>query len=337
MKIGYDALPHHLSRGLAPLYVVHGNALLLAIEAGDAIRQAARKAGYAEREVLIAGQHFRWDALHQCAQSPSLFSPRKLIDLRLPSGKPGIEGSQALIAYCAALPPDTVTLVTLPRLEGAAYKSKWFTALEQAGVSINASDIPLSELPGWIAERLGRQGQSADRDTLDFLALRAEGNLLAAWQEIQKLALLYPAGPLSFAQVSAAVADVARYDVAQLSEAMLHGNVARYAHILEGLRAEGTAPPQILWMLAEDLRHVARVTSRLQRGATLAQAMQEVRIWNLRKAAVERAVRRWPPGFVSRALRQAARIDRMIKGLCKGDLWDELLQFGLRCARAEQR
>lgn len=335
MKLASEDLPRHLAQGLKPLYVVHGAAMLLAIEAGDAIRLAARKAGFAERETFIAEQHFKWEALRDSAQSLSLFSAQKLVDLRIPSGKPGLEGAQALQDYCQQLHSDTVTLISLPQLDNATQKSKWFSALQEHGVVISADEISLADLPRWIAARLQRQGQSTDADTLKFVAERVEGNLLAAFQEIQKLALLYPAGTLSFEQVKDAVMDVARYDVLKLSEAMLAGDAARYVRVLDGLRAEGTATVLILWALAEDIRALARVSRSMQRGGNLANAIREAKIWGVRQKQVERAVRRFTPNFAEGALRQAGQIDRLIKGLRDGDVWDELTQLGVRCAQAK--
>jgi DNA polymerase-3 subunit delta len=337
MRISTEDLPQHLAKGLGPLYIIHGEALLLAIEAADAVRAAARAAGYGEREVLIAEQGFKWTELKNSAQSMSLFAERKVIDLRIPSGKPGTEGAQALQDHCGNLNPDTLTLVSLPRLDGTAMKSKWFTALEQHGTVVSADEVSLAVLPAWIAGRMKRQGQSADADTLAFLAQRVEGNLLAAFQEIQKLALLFPAGPLSFEQVKDSVMDVARYDVLKLSEAMLSGDAPRYARILDGLRAEGTATVLILWAVAEDIRALAKVARAMQQSGNLSGALREARVWGARQKLVERAVRRFTPAFAERALRQAAQIDRLIKGLRQGDVWDELLQLGVRCARAGGR
>jgi DNA polymerase-3 subunit delta len=334
MKLSVEDLPRHLSKGLQPLYVIHGAALLLAIEAADAIRAAARNEGCSEREVLIADTGFKWAELRISAQGMSLFSSRKLLDLRIPTGKPGIEGGQALQEYCQQLNADTVTLISLPRLDAATMKTKWFSALAEHGVLIAADEIALNDLPLWIAARLQRQNQSADRDTLAFLAQRVEGNLLAAFQEIQKLALLFPAGQLSFEQVKDAVMDVARYDVFKLSEAMLAGDAARFAHILEGLRAEGTATVLILWALAEDIRTMAKVSRAMQHSGNLAGALRDARVWGVRQKLVERAVRRFSPAFAERALRQAALIDKLVKGLRSGDVWDELMQLGVRCARA---
>ncbi len=333
MKLSSEDLPRHLASGLAPLYVVHGEALLLAIEAADAIRGAARGAGYSEREVLIAEPGFKWAELRDSAQSLSLFSSRKLVDLRIPSGKPGVEGAQALQEYCAQLAADTVTLISLPHLDRTAQNSKWFTALEAQGVVIAADDVPRSALPVWIAGRLKRQGQSADPDTLAFLADRVEGNLLAAYQEIQKLALLFPAGPLSFEQVKDTVMDVARYDIFKLSEAMLAGDAVRFVRILDGLRAEGTATVLVLWALAEDVRTMCKVLRAIQRTGNLATALRDARVWGVRQKLVERAARRFTPAIAERALRQAAHIDKIIKGLRPGDVWEELLQLGVRFAR----
>ncbi len=334
MKLTVEDLPRHLSKGLQPLYVIHGAAMLLAIEAADAIRAAARDAGCSEREVLIADSGFKWAELRNSSQSMSLFSTRKLLDLRIPSGKPGVEGAQALQEYCQHLNADTVTLISLPRLDAATMKSKWFSTLAEQGVVIAADEIALNELPAWLAVRLKRQNQSADADTLAFLAQRVEGNLLAAKQEIQKLALLFPEGPLSFEQVKDAVMDVARYDVFKLSEAMLAGDAARFVHILEGLREEGTATVLILWALAEDIRTMAKVSRAMQQSGNLAGALRDARVWGVKQKLVERAARRFSPAFAERALRQAALIDKLVKGLRSGDVWDELMQLGVRCARA---
>lgn len=333
MPITSDDLPRHLASGLKPLYVVHGDALLLALEAADSIRAAARSAGYAEREVLIAEQHFKWAELRNCAQSLSLFAARKIIDLRIPSGKPGTEGSQALQDYAANPNPDVLTLITLPKLDRATQKSQWFGALERHGVVVAADDIPLAALPRWIAGRLKRQGQTTDPATLEFLASRCEGNLLAAFQEIQKLALIHPPGELSFEQVKDAVMDVARYDIFKLSEAMLGGNVARFARILDGLRAEGAATVLVLWAMTEDIRALGKVLQATQRGGNIGNTLREPRVRRDKQARIEQAARRLKLPHVERAMQQAARVDKIIKGLRDGDVWDELLQLGLRFAK----
>lgn len=334
MNITSEDLPRHLASGLKPLYVVYGDALLLAIEAADSIRAAAWAAGYSERETFIAEQHFKWGELRNSAQNLSLFASRKVVDLRIPSGKPGMEGGQALQDYCAGLGSDVLTLISLPRLDKTAQNSKWFGALQQHGVMVLTDDIPRSALPGWIAGRLKKQEQTAEADTLEFLADRCEGNLLAAFQEIQKLALLYPAGALSFDQVKDAAMDVARYDIFKLSEAMLNGNAARYTRILEGLRAEGTATVLVLWAISEDVRTLGKVLQASQRGGNISSALRDARVWGARQKLIETAARRLRFPHIERAIHQAARLDKAIKGLRQGDVWDELLQLGLRLSRS---
>jgi DNA polymerase-3 subunit delta len=333
MSIASEDLPRHLASGLKPLYVVHGDALLLAIEAADAIRAAAREAGYTERETFTAEQHFKWAELRNSAQSLSLFASRKVIDLRIPSGKPGVEGGQALQDHVANMSPDVLTLITLPKLDWTAQKSQWFTALERHGVMVTADDIARDRLPAWIAGRLRRQQQSAAPETLEFLADRCEGNLLAAFQEIQKLALLFPTGELSFEQVKDSVMDVARYDIFKLSEAMLSGNAERFARILDGLRAEGTATVLVLWAMTEDIRTLGKVLQAVQRGSALGAALRELRVRRDKQGLIESAARRFKFPHIERAMQQAARLDKTIKGLRQGDVWDELLQLGLRFAR----
>lgn len=334
MPISSEELPRHLASGLKPLYVVYGDALLLALEAADSIRAAARAAGYGERETFIAEQHFKWAELRNSARSLSLFASRKVIDLRIPSGKPGVEGGQALQEYAANPDSDVLTLITLPRLDWSAQKSQWFAALEKHGVMVSADDIPRNALPRWIAARLQRQEQRADEAALEFLADRCEGNLLAAFQEIRKLALLFPVGMLTFENIKDSVMDVARYDVSRLAEAMLNGNAARYTHILDGLRAEGTATVLVLWTLTEDIRTLCKVAQAVQRGASLGNAMRDLRVRKDKQRLIENAAQRFKFPQLERAIQQAARLDKTIKGLRQGDVWDELLQLGLRFARS---
>lgn len=292
MQLRPEQLAAQLERPLAPLYVVHGDGLL-AIEAADLIRAAARKQGFAEREVLMVTPNFKWDELFLAAGNLSLFGGDKVVDLRIPSGKPGRDGGEALGRYCAQLPQGVVTLVTLPELDWQAKKAAWFAKLSEAGIAIECAAPPLPQLPAWIAGRLAHQKQSAPRPALEFITAHVEGNLLAAHQEIQKLALLYPEGELSLADVEAAVLNVARYDIDALRDALRTHDAARCARTLDGLRAEGAALPLVLWALANE--------------------------------AQQRAARA--------ALLHAARIDRMIKGVAKGDIWDEFLQLALRLTR----
>jgi len=297
MQLRPEQLAAHLEKPLAPLYLLYGDEPLLVTEAGDAIRAAARRQGFEEREVIVVGASFKWDELFLAAGNLSLFGGSKLVDLRIPSGKPGRDGSEALQRYVKTLGPGVATLVTLPELDWQAKKAAWVTALSNAGVVIECNAPPLPRLPQWIAGRLARQQQVASREALEFIAAHVEGNLLAAHQEIQKLGLLHPPGELALQDVEAAVMNVARYDVADLREAVKSRDSVRAARTLEGLKGEDAPPPLVLWALATEARAVDART----------------------------------------ALLHAARIDRMIKGLAKGDVWDEFLQLALRLTQPRTR
>jgi len=334
MQLRAEELERHLSRSLAPLYVIHGDEPLQSLEAADAIRAAARAQGYAEREVLAGERGFDWNQLLVSGASLSLFSSKKLIELRIPGGKPGTEGAAAIVQHCSALAPDVLTIVTLPKLDRKAQDTAWFKALAHHGVLINMFQVERAQLPQWIAARLARQKQKADRETLQFLADSVEGNLLAAHQEIQKLGLLFPPGELAFDPVRGAVLNVARYDAFKLNEAMLSGDKARLARMLDGLKTEGEAPSKILWILAEEIRAVAKVQAGIAAGEDLQQLYRNNRVWGgVRRQLVTEAARRLKAAALAQALRHAARIDRTVKGLARGDVWDELLQLCLRLAR----
>jgi DNA polymerase III subunit delta len=327
-----EQLEGHLARELRSLYVVHGDEPLLALEAADAIRSGARASGFSERIVLTAERGFQWGELAASGASLSLFGDKKLIELRL-SGKPGGDGAAAIEAFSGKLPPDALTLVTLPRLDRAGQSSAWFQALEATGVVVNVFPVERARLPEWIAARLARKKRRAGAETLQFLADCVEGNLLAAHQEIQKLALLMPEGELGFDAVREAVLNVARYDAQKLTEAALAGDRARLARMLDGLRGEGEAPPRVLWILADEIRAIARVQDGIAAGRAPAEVLREARVWgDARQTLVSRAARKLPRRTLLAALEQAARIDRVIKGVESGDAWDELLQLGLRFA-----
>jgi DNA polymerase III subunit delta len=337
MQLRVDALESHLAKSLAPLYVITSDEHLLALEAADKIRKAARAQGITEREVLTVERSFKWGELLAANNSLSLFGDRKLIELRIPGGKPGKDGGQALQQYAANLSADNVTLITLPKLDWTTQKAAWVGSLQQAGVFI---DIPLVErpqLPAWIGARLAAQHQSADRQSIDFIAERVEGNLLAAHQEIQKLGLLHPEGKLSFEQIHDAVLNVARYDVFKLSEAMLAGDAARLVRMLEGLKGEGEALPLVLWAVAEEIRTLLKLKAGVEQGRPLGGLLKEMRIWGPRERLMEPALRRLKRSTLESALQQAAQIDKMVKGLrakaFAGDAWDAMLQLGLQVAR----
>lgn len=324
MDLRLNQLPAHLERKLAPIYVVHGDEPLLAIEAGDAIRAAARKAGCDEREILVVEPGFRWDMFVATNASMGLFGARKLVDLRIPSGKPGVEGAKALESCAGSPNPDHTLLVTLPKLDRAAQASAWFSALKDAGVAIAVYPLERGELPAWIAARLARQGQRAARATLAFLADLCEGNLLAARQEIEKLGLLLPEGELSPDAVERAVTDVARYDVFQLSEAWLAADAARALRIIGALEAEGEGIQLLLWQLSEDVHALAVVLEATATGTPVATAVRNARVWGKRQAAMENAARRVQPAAIAPLLAALARLDALSKGIGRGNVWDEL-------------
>ncbi|HZG22113.1 MAG TPA: DNA polymerase III subunit delta [Herbaspirillum sp.] len=337
MQLRHDSLDAHLGKSLASLYVIASDEHLLALEAADKIRRSARANGYTEREVLVVERSFKWGELLAANQSQSLFGDKKLIELRIPTGKPGKDGGQALQDYAANLSPDNLTIISLPKLDWATQKAAWVGALQQAAVYIDIPLVERAQLPGWIGNRLAAQQQSADRPCLDFIADRVEGNLLAAHQEIQKLALLYPTGQLSFEQVQDAVLNVARYDVFKLNEAMLSGDIARLTRMMEGLKGEGEALPLVLWAVTEEIRTLLKLKSGMAQGKPVGALLKEYRIWGPRERLMEPALRRISLAALEQALQEAALVDRMVKGLrarsFAGDPWDALLQLGLKLAR----
>ena len=336
MALRAEQLQAQLAKSLAPLYVVHGDEPLLALEAADAVRAAARKAGYREREVFFAERGFDWSELLHAGASLSLFGDKKIVELRIPGGKPGTQGAEAIAAYCARAGGDILTLVSLPRLDRAAQSSAWFGALAAAGVVVDVFPVERARLPAWIGERLARQGQRAPREVVEFLADRVEGNLLAAFQEVQKLALLAPQGELALGDVREVVANVARYDAYDASAALLAGDTARYLRVIEGLRGEGEAPTFVLWAIAEDLRALERIQAGAAEGRPLDALLRENRVWGARQAPIKAAVRRISGAAVTRALAHAALIDRAIKGVARLDAWDEFLKLGLKLAHGSE-
>ncbi|HEU5297558.1 MAG TPA: DNA polymerase III subunit delta [Burkholderiaceae bacterium] len=339
MQLRPEQLATALARGLRPLYTVHGDEPLLAQEAGDLIRQAARAAGYGERKVFsVTGAHFDWSGLLGASMAMSLFAERQLIEIRIPGGKPGKEGSEALQRYCESLSDDVVTLIHLPRLDRQQLGSAWFAALDAAGVTLRVDAVERQALPQWIARRLAAQGQrvedgDAGVQTLAFFADRIEGNLLAAHQELQKIALLYPAGILSFEQVEAAVLNVARYDVFKFAEAVLAGQTARVLRMLDGLRAEGEAPVLVHWTLAEDIRALKRVKDAFEQGKPMPVALREARVWGTKERLFERLVPLLSDHTLAHWLEAASVCDGLIKGLKHPhwplDAWDGLKRLAL--------
>ena len=350
MQLQADQLTAHLTRGIRPLYAVWGDEALLVQEALDTLRAAARAAGCGERQVhTVSGARFDWSSLLGATREMSLFSDRQLIEIRIPGGKPGKDGSEALQAYCAGVTPeslDVVTLISLPRLDRSQQTSAWFNALERAGVTIRVDSVDRKALPVWIAQRLARRGLRVmggddGQRALTFFADRVEGNLLAAHQEIEKLSLLHPQGELSFGQIEAAVLNVARYDVFKLGEAALAGQVARALRMLDGLQAEGEAAVLVHWAIAEDIRALKRVKDALANGNPLPMALREARVWGPRERLLERALPFFGDAALAALLSAASVCDGLVKGLrhpdWPADPWQALRKLVLMLAQHTAR
>ena len=334
MLLKGDQLAAHLERDLRPLYVLYGDEPLLVIEAADTIRTKARQQGYSEREVMTVLPHFDWGQLLAAGGNLSLFGDKKLIDLRIPTGKVGKDGSAALQQWCQNLSLDNLLLITLPELDWREEKAVWFSALVNAGVAIKLMAPVLADLPIWIAGRLRRQKQSTNQESLKFIAERVEGNLLAAHQEIQKLGLLYPPGELSSTQIREAVLNVARYDIDGLREALLAGDVARLSRTLNGLMHEGEAPPLVLWAMSEEIRALAVIRNGIDAGKPIDALLKDAKVWGPRATPIKKALQRLSTVTLETALQHAGKIDLLAKGIGRGNIWEEFLRLGFRlCAK----
>jgi DNA polymerase-3 subunit delta len=323
VKLGIRQLDAALAKGMAPLYAIHGAEPLLALEAADRIRESARKSGCSEREIFFAEPGVDWNKLGASAANLSLFASRRLVELRIPTGKPGTEGGRAIEAWCAKLPEDAVSLVLLPELDWQQLKTKWFEAIDRAGVVVEAKPVTRDELPDWLAQRLARQSQRASVETLEWLADRVEGNLLAAKQEVEKLALLLPAGEITLAAIRDSVTDVARFERDTLIDAIHADDASRIARVVASLQAEGEPLPLLLWTLAEELRLLMAVSAGQRPRRFLPPERME---------RIGRTARRHSAASFDRELLRAHRIDRMIKGVETGNPWDSVVDLALGIA-----
>jgi len=332
MQLKPEQLDVHLKKNLAPVYFISGDEPLRVLEAADAVRAAARAQGYDERDVLSVQAGFDWNSLLAEAGNLSLFAQRRVIDLRIPGGKPGEAGAKALRDFAARPPEDTLLLVTAGKLDPAARKSKWALALEQAGVAVFVWPLNEQEFSGWVQARMRKRGLQPSAEAVQMLADRVEGNLLACVQEIDKLYLLHGAGPVDAGAIAGLVADHARFDVYTLVDAALAGKAARSVRILNGLQAEGVAPPVVLWALARELRQLAAMAAEHSQGQAISGVMARYRVWASRKDVVGTALQRLTAAGCARLLRQCAATDRVCKGRATGNAWDELLQLTLQLA-----
>jgi DNA polymerase-3 subunit delta len=332
MQLKPEQLDAHLNKNLAPLYFISGDEPLRVLEAADAVRAAARGQGYDEREVLTVQAGFDWGSLLAEAGNLSLFAQRRIIDLRLPTGKPGKEGAEALRAFAGQPPEDILLLITAGKLEPAARKSKWVQALDSAGVVTYVWPLNARETGNWVQARMRKCGLQPTPGAVRMLAERVEGNLLACVQEIDKLFLLQGAGPVSEEDITALVADHARYDVFTLVDSALAGQAARSVRILNGLQAEGVALPVVLWALAREIRQLTAMAGELVPGQDISSVLGRHRVWANRKALVGAALKRLPHASCKQLMRQCASLDRVCKGQAAGNAWDELLQLTLQMA-----
>ena len=336
MRLAANQLHQHLKNNLAPLYVLVGDEPLALSECLDAIRAAARKAGADERTSLIVERNFNWQQIQQFGQAMSLFSSLRVLEIHIPSGKPGVDGGKALTELANHLIPDTTVIIVLPSLEREAKNSAWFGALQNASSLIELNEISPTQLPNWLSARLAAQNQSTDTTSLAFIAHQVEGNLLAAHQEIQKLGLLYPAGEISADAVREAVLNVSRFDAFQLGEAVLAGDAERTTRILQGLQDEGENAVAVMNPLMWVLRPLVRIKQAEARGENLTNAMTNARIYGERQNLVKRALGRLSLRQLEAALQKLCDIDKTAKGVMQGDAWLELsrLCFGLAKVRA---
>ncbi len=345
-----DALQAHLkalgsASAVQPLYVFSGDEPLLMMEAMDQLRFTAKQLGYTEREVLLQERGFDWSALMNAGQTMSLFGDKRWVELRIPTGKPGRDGAEALKQFAAQIEsqaigpdgPDTVVCIVLPKLDGKTKTSAWFSALDDAGMAVQIDSLDRSQLPHWIAGRLKKQGQEVEsgpegQRSLEFIADQVEGNLIAAHQEIQKLGLLYPAGQLTEEQIRSAILKVARYNVFEVTEAMLAGDLGRLNRMLDGLKGEGEPLVLILWSVTEELRILSKLKAASDAGESLQQLMRANRIWGNKERLYPNVLRRVQPIRLRRAMQVAAGLDRQVKGLYAAELptdpWDGLRLVG---------
>ena len=332
MRIKPEQLSAVLQKGLKPVYFITGDEPLQLGEMADAVRKAAKKAGFENREIISAETGFEWNQLAFSAESLSIFADKKIIDLRLPSGTPGTDGAKALIAYCERVPEDTLLLITAGKVASSALKTRWLEALDKVGVVIQVWPLEGQDLIRWLHQRLHQRGLNAETDGLRILASRIEGNLLAAAQEIEKLYVLYGTGNLSNQQIIDVVADSSRYDVFKLMDSVLSASVNRIFKVLSGLRSEGVASPIVLWALTREARVLIKIKLAISQGQNRELVFKNNQIWDKRKQLVSNALDRLSDHDLNGILVMSAKADRQIKGQQRGDAWETLLTISLMFA-----
>lgn len=331
-KLRPEQLSAALNKSLAPIYIVTGEEPLLIQETCDAIRAAARKAGFVERDLYHADNHFDWSQVLASANSMSLFADKKIIEVRIPSGKPGDKGGKVLQEYAQSPSSDNLLLIITEKVDSATQKSKWFSALEAQGVHIQHWPVTSENLSHWIGARLKQVGLQADSNAIDLLASRIEGNLLAAVQEIEKLKLLAPTNVISMELMASVVADSARYDVFGLSDKALHGDARAAVKTLHGLKSEGTEAIAVLWALTRDIRSLVQISQMTSQGKNFDWAAKQAGVWDKKQPLFRGALNRIKPVQLQQLLRKANGIDKAVKGMRNAEPWDELLDLVLNLA-----
>ena len=335
MRLYPEKLADHLQQKLLPVYLVSGDEPLLLQECCDQIRQKARAENCNEREIIEGGvSNFNWQDILHSASNMSLFADRKLIELRLPSGKPGAEGSKALCEYLDIASGDDVLLIVSGKIDKQSTNSKWYKALDKAGVTVQVWPVDAKNLPRWLQQRVRSAGMSIDDDALRLLCERMEGNLLAAVQEVEKLKLLAADSKITMQTVTEAVSDNARYNLFDMADNALKGNASVSLRMLYGLRAEGTEPPVVLWALVREIRTLYEAQLDCDSGQSTQQALSSRRVWQNRMPLMQAALTRHNTHSLSLLLEQAARADGSIKGFADGKPWDNLSRLVITLCRA---
>lgn len=330
MKVRPDQLSQQLQKQLSPVYLISGDEPLQAMEAADSIRSKARALGYSERTVLDVDKDFDWDSFLAESNSLSLFAEQRILELRIPSGKPGKAGSQALVTYTERPAEDTVLIISAGKLDKTASNSKWFKAIDALGVTVQCWPVDNYALPGWIETRMKQQGMHPTKEAIRLLVERVEGNLLAAAQEVDKLRLLVTADQVDEQAVTEAVADNSRFNIFDLGDAALSGDIARTSHIVHGLQAEGVEVVLALWSLTKEIRSLQAAA---ESGAQSADAaLAKAGVWAKRIPLMKKALQRHNRRSLRQLLANCAYVDRVIKGLEKGKAWDELTKLCLALA-----
>jgi len=330
MKLYPDKLDAHLARQTAPVYLLHGDEPYQLMQLSDKLRAHARSSGYDERQVLIANEEADWASFREAADSMSLFAEQRIIELRLPTGKPGRTGSEVLKQYCANPASDVLLIITSAKLDRGGSSSAWFKAIDKVGVTIAVWPIEPAKLHRWLGDKLAGHGLQASPDALSLITDKVEGNMLAAAQEVERLALLYPEGKLDAEQVLAAVSDSARYSIGDLVQAALNGQSARAIRIVRGLRDEAVAPVLILWSLSQEIRSGSRAAEAHEQGMAIEAALKGAGVWQSRAAPLKAAMKRHNAASWLSMLSASTQLDRLVKGQAAGDVWDT---FELLCVQ----